>query len=71
MMAIRLKLVVSCQHGTNTTTIKYIQFMLKGTAHDWLKTLAPSSYDSWEEFSKDFIKNFEPLVVRPKSFEEL
>ena len=45
--------------------------MLNGTACDWLKALASSSYDSWDEFSKDFIKNFEPLAVRSKTFEEL
>ena len=45
--------------------------MLEGTTHDWLKALPPSSYDSWEDFSRDFIKNFEPLAVRPKTFEEL
>ena len=65
------KLAVSCQHGTNTTAMQYIQLMLEGTTRDWLKALPPSSYDSWENFSKDFIKNFEPLAVRPKTFEEL
>ena len=45
--------------------------MLEGMARDWLKALPPTSYDSWEDFSKDFIKNFEPLAVRPNTFEEL
>ena len=45
--------------------------MLEGTARDWLKALPPFSYDSWEDFSRDFMKNFEPLAVRPKTFEEL
>ena len=45
--------------------------MLEDMARDWLKALAPSSYDSWDEFNKDFIKNIEPLAVRPKTFEEL
>ena len=45
--------------------------MLEGTARDWLKALPLSSYDSWEDFRKDFIKNFEPLAVWPKTFEEL
>ena len=65
------KLAVSCQCGTDTTTMQYIQLMLEGTTRGWLKALPPSSYDSWEDFSKDFIKNFEPLAVRPKTFEEL
>ena len=51
--------------------MQYIHLMLEGTAHDRLKALPPSSYDSWEDFSKDFIKNFEPLAMRPKTFEEL
>ena len=65
------KLAVSCQRGTNTTAMQYIQLILEGTARDWLKAPPPSSYDSWEDFSKDFIKNFEPLAVQPKTFEEL
>ena len=65
------KMAVNCQRGTSTTAMQYIQLMLEGTARDWLKALPPSSYDSWEEFSRDFIKNFEPLAVRPKTFEEL
>ena len=65
------KLAVSYQRGTSTTTMHYIQLMLEGIARDWLKALPPSSYDSWDEFSKDFIKNFEPLAVRPRTFEEL
>ena len=65
------KLAVNCQRGTSTIAMQYIQLMLEGTARDWLKALPPSSYDSWEDFSRDFIKNFEPLAVRPKTFEEL
>ena len=65
------KLAVNCQRGTSTTAMQYIQLMPEGTARDWLKALPPSSYDSWEDFSRDFIKNFEPLAVRPKTFEEL
>ena len=45
--------------------------MLEGTARDWLKALPPSTYDSWDHFRVDIIKNFEPLCERPKTFEEL
>ena len=51
--------------------MQYIRLMLEGTARDWLKALPPSSYDSWDHFRRDFIKNFEPLCERPKTFEEL
>src|SRR6185369_5658854 len=65
------RLAVACQRGTNTTAMQYIRLMLEGTARDWLKALPPSSYDSWDDFRRDFIKNFEPLCERPKTFEEL
>ena len=51
--------------------MQYIRLMLEGTARDWLKALPPSSYDSLDHFCRDFIKNFEPLCDRPKTFEEL
>ena len=51
--------------------MQYIRVMLKGTARDWLKALPPSSYDSWDHFCRDFIKNSEPLCDRPETFEEL
>ena len=51
--------------------MQYIRLMLEGTARDWLKALPPSTYDSWDHFRTYFIKNFEPLCERPKTFEEL
>ena len=63
------RLAVACQRGTNITAMQ--RLMLEGTAGDWLKALPPSTYDSWDHFRADFIKNFEPLCERPKTFEEL
>ena len=65
------RLAVGCQRGTTTTAMQYIQLMMEGTARDWLKSLTESYYDSWEHFKGDFIKYFEPLCDRPKTFEEL
>ena len=65
------RLAVACQRGTNTTAMQYIRLMLEGIARDWLKALPPSKYDSWDHFRMDFIKNFEPLCERQKTFEEL
>ena len=65
------RLAVGCQCGTTTTAMQYIQLMMEGTARNWLKSLLESYYDSWEHFKGDFIKYFELLCERPKTFEEL
>ena len=52
------KIAVFCQQGSKTTAMQYLQLMMTGTARDWLKSLPEGSYDSWEHFREDFIKNF-------------
>ena len=59
------KMAVSCQRGSTTTAMQYIQLMLSRTARDWLKSLPEGSYDSWERFQEDFIKKFLATCDRP------
>ena len=50
------KIAVSCQRGTTTIAMQYIQLMLVGSARDWFKSLPRSKYDSWDIFTEDFVK---------------
>ena len=64
-------MAVTCQRGSTSTTMQYIQLMLTGSARAWLKSLPRGAYTCWEDFGDDFIRNFVGTCKRPASFEEL
>jgi len=65
------KIAVSCQRGTTTTAMQYIQLMLVGSARDWLKSKPRNAYDSWDDFTEDFVKNFAATCEWPATYEKL
>ena len=49
---------VTCQRGSTSTAMQYIQLMLTGSARAWLKSLPRGAYTCSEYFGEDFIRNF-------------
>ena len=49
---------VKFQKGTQTTAMHYIQLQMVGAARSGLKSRRRGIYDSWEQFSDDFIRSF-------------
>ena len=48
----------SCQGGTSTTAMQYIQLMLTGSARGWLNTQPKNAFRTWDEFAEAFVKSF-------------
>ena len=51
--------------------MQYIQLQMVGAARSWLKSRRANSYDSWEEFEKDFVNNFRSTCKRPATIGQL
>ena len=62
---------VKFQKGTQTTAMQYIQLQMVGAARSWLKSRRRGIYDSWEQFSDDFIRSFRSTCRRPVTIGEL
>ena len=62
---------VKFQKGTQTTTMQYIQLQMVGATRSWLKSRRRDIYDSWEQFSDDFIRSFRSTCRRPVTIGEL
>ena len=62
---------VTCQRGSTSTAMQYIQLMLSGSARAWLKSLPRGAYTCWEDFKEDFVRNFIGTYKRPASFDKL
>ena len=62
---------VKFQKGTQTTAMQYIQLQMVGAARSWLKSRSRGMYDSWEQFSDDFIRSFRSTCRRPVTIGEL
>ena len=61
----------SCQGGTSTTAMQYIQLMLTGSARGWLNTQPKNAFWTWDEFAEAFVKSFLGTYSRPTTFVEL
>ena len=51
--------------------MQYIQLQMVGAARSWLKSRRRGIYDSWEQFSDDFIRSFRSTCRRPVTIGEL
>ena len=61
----------SCQGGTSTTAMQYIQLMLTGSARGWLNTQPRDAFSTWDEFRSAFVKSFLGTYARPTTLIEL
>jgi hypothetical protein len=61
----------TCQGGTSTTAMQYIQLMLADSARGWLTSQPKNSFNTWEEFRDSFIRSFEGTYARPTTYVEL
>ena len=61
----------SCQGGTSTTAMQYIELMLTGSARGWLNTQPKDAFSTWDEFKDAFVKSFLGKYSRPTTFVEL
>ena len=53
------------------TAMQYIQLQMVGAARSWLKSRRRGIYDSWEQFSDDFIRSFRSTCRRPVTIGDL
>jgi len=49
------------QLGTDAVRLRFIPFVLKDMAKKWLYNLPVSSFSSWDDFVKVFLKKFYPI----------
>ena len=58
----------TCQGGTSTTAMQYIQLMLTDSARGWFTSQPKDSFKTWEEFQDNFIKSFSRTYARPMTW---
>jgi hypothetical protein len=57
--------------GTKETSMQSLQLHLTGAARSWLSKLERGTIGSWEELTKQFMRNFKSTYKRPSSIEEV